>query len=321
MITIGICTKDRPDTLKQNLSHLSNHLSHNRKGFEILITDQSQGFHTQKVVEDFTKRNPAIQIKYFKDTKRGISLARNKVFKLAKGETIGFIDDDIFVSRNWFKELKRALRKYPRAAIIGGKVLPLNKSSLNKIWIKALLENGENWCLAIINKGDKPIVLKDDFLLATANLIIRKKFIKRIGYFDSNFANSNKLFSVFGGEDIDFIMRALEKNLQVVYYPNLVVYHKILLYKLNKNYFRKRFFESGKEIAMFDNKHHDRRSILIKSLDLLKIFPFHIRRTVSQYIFARPRNFYHEARVFFSLGYFLGLLYISLNKLIPLSKF
>jgi len=166
----------------------------------------------------------------------------------------------------------------------------------------------------LLDKGDKTQILKNDFLLGTANLIIRKKFFNLMGGFDESFANQQGLFKIFGGEDIDFVQRAINRGYQVVYYPKLLVFHKILPFKFTKGYFRKRYFEQGKEIANFDRIHRRGDSGASRCWNLIKGVPLDIRRTFSEYLFQRPQNFYHEVHFFYTGGYLLANIVFSLKR-------
>lgn len=306
--SIAICTHNRCYVLKKTVERLINHLNRYASGekFEIIIVDNNSNDKTKEIALGLQKKFKSFPIKYFFEKKQGISFARNKAVEKSRGEILVFIDDDIFISSNWLMMIKRALKRFPRAAIIGGKVLPFQALPKNKKWLLSVKGENDFLVLGLLNKGKKEKILHSDFALATANLIIRKQSIDSIGKFDESFGNNMGFFKIFSGEDIDFVQRALNKNFQVVYYPKLVVYHNLLPHKLTKSYFRWRYFENGKERANFDRIHKGKRVLTYNLLKLMINTPLDLRRTFSEYILDRPQNFCCEVSLFYTLGYLLA---------------
>lgn len=319
MITIAICTKDRPQTLRENLTDLISKLEDSTifDEVEILIVDSSDNQDTKETVNYFRKKGYKSLIQYTTNSKGGISFSRNKALAISKGKVIIFLDDDTFISNNWLKEVKTALQKFPKASLIGGKVLPLNPIPKKLKFILCLKENRLLWPLGILDWGDKTKVTPPDIALGTGGLIIRKEYLNKIGGFDESFGNLQSFPKIFGGEDKDFVYRACRSENQLVYYPKLVLYHKILPYKLTKKFFRWRYFENGKENANFALLHNATpRKPLKECIGLIMDLPLDLRRTFSEYLLKREVNFWHETHLFYSLGYWSGCLTLGIKKLL-----
>ena len=60
--------------------------------FEIIIIDNNSPGNTKELTEVFVKNNPKLKIKYFLETKQGLSFGRNRGIKEAKGDIIIFLD-------------------------------------------------------------------------------------------------------------------------------------------------------------------------------------------------------------------------------------
>ncbi|WP_028121080.1 glycosyltransferase family 2 protein [Epilithonimonas tenax] len=78
---------------------------------EILVVNDGSKDHSQKIIEDFQVRYPD---KIFGFTKEngGLSDARNFGIDRAKGQYIGFVDSDDFVSEKMFEEMYHLAEKY-----------------------------------------------------------------------------------------------------------------------------------------------------------------------------------------------------------------
>jgi len=116
--------------------------------------------------------------------------------------------------------------------------LPVSKIK-KKAWLALFLKEDMSAPFALIDKGDKVRVLVDDYLLPTANIIIRKKYFKSIGFFNKAFASNFGFFKVFGGYSrlgiIYFKTMYFVKNCQ--FNPVLKeTPSKITLFKLMRKY-------------------------------------------------------------------------------------
>ena len=113
-ISIGVITKDRPETLKRCLFSL---LKQTVKPAEIIVVDGSRGRETKEVVSKFSKR---LNIQYVLQKKTGISNARNLVLLNSKQKIVGFVDDDCEAEVGWVEEMVEAHRRSPEADVVQG---------------------------------------------------------------------------------------------------------------------------------------------------------------------------------------------------------
>ena len=309
-VTIAICTRNRPDVLQKSLENLLEIIK-KEKNVEVIVIDASDDKETKNIVESFKKIYENSKLKYFYEKNRGITFSRNRALRESSHNIISFIDDDVFVSKYWFEELIKALVKYPKAAIIGGKILakgPIPK----KNWLSLLIKKKKSfWPYALLDYGNKPKLLKKTPVFS-ANFVIRGQYTKSIGGFCELFANQQSEFKVFGGEDPEFVLRAQNRRLEVVYWPKLKVFHKLFPHKFTKKYFRWRYFENGKENAFIHLIHF--KSKTLKDMGfMVRDFPIHLKRIMGMYLLKRERNFHHELSIFYTIGYFFGTIYFLLR--------
>jgi GT2 family glycosyltransferase len=113
-ITVAVCTKDRPESLKRCLTALQDM---DYPAFEILVVDNASA-------------DPAIKgiavdagARYVHEPRVGLDRARNTALREASFELVAFCDDDVRVSARWLHGYAQAFRD-PRTGVATGLVLP-----------------------------------------------------------------------------------------------------------------------------------------------------------------------------------------------------
>lgn len=192
----------------------------NYPNFEIILADNAS---TDESVA-FTKANfPDVRILVM-DKNYGYCGGNNRAAKLARGEILLFLNNDVFVDSQWLSELIPAFHNNEV-----GIVQPKLRSFLHPDWfeyagaaggfVDAL---GYPFCRGRIfdtleldtgqYETDEPI-----FWASGAAFGIRKSLFEELGGFDEDFE--------FHMEEIDLCWRALRNGYQVWYMPKSVVYH------------------------------------------------------------------------------------------------
>jgi glycosyltransferase involved in cell wall biosynthesis len=92
--------------------------------WEVILVDNNSDDDTRLVFEEFEKHYES-KIRYIFEEKRGISHARNRGIKAARGEIIAFTDDDVIVDNYWIQNIEKAFKEHNDVACVGGKILPV----------------------------------------------------------------------------------------------------------------------------------------------------------------------------------------------------
>ena len=140
------------------------------KDIEIICIDDGSTDSSPEILQEYVKKDERIKI--ITQQNKGSASARNSGIKKAKGEYIGFIDADDYISINYYEELYNAATK-SNADI----------SATNQI---ILVENGQqNLKKCGINNCDKKIISikdKSKIIITTGvscNKIYKNKFLKQ----------------------------------------------------------------------------------------------------------------------------------------------
>ena len=236
LITIVICTFNRAARLQRLLESVRA-LREPRGTFEIIVVDNNSADETMRVVGDYI-RNSGGRARYVFERAPGLSNARNRGVREAKGRYIAFTDDDTLVSPDWLIEIENAFALFPDAAAIGGKVT-LEWSAKPPAWLTADL----HWMLAHTDHGEQVLRL-DRPTLSGANFACNVAALDGPKPFDPNLGRIGN--TLRGGEETEFLQTILSQGRAVYYVPSMVIRHVIEQDRLVKGYFRKLMFDEGR---------------------------------------------------------------------------
>lgn len=120
-LTVAVCTLDRPRLLRQTLGSLAR-AEPPASPWELLVVDNGGSEATRGVVES---RRPPLPVRRVCEPEVGLSRARNRSVREARGEVIAWIDDDVRVTPEWLVGYEDAIRSWPDAAFYGGPIQPV----------------------------------------------------------------------------------------------------------------------------------------------------------------------------------------------------
>ena len=184
--------------------------------YEIIIIDQSEDKKTLNILEEKIRKYK--NIKYYNVKFKGLSKARNFGINKANYKYICLMDDDAKYQENFLEKAKKHLEdsKYD---IISGKILDFET---NQVF------NPE---MEIVDELD--INLNNIDICCSASIVANKEKLKIENInFDENLGVGTK----FGaGEETDFLIKAISKNLKVKYTKELIVYHPYPVNNFNEN--------------------------------------------------------------------------------------
>ena len=150
MITLIICTYNREKYIGLLLDSIAKN-DYPTTDYEIVLVDNNCTDNTHGVCEQFTAAHPEVILRYVVEPKQGLSAARNKGIKEAKGDIIIYVDDDALVDSDYIRIYAEHFAAQPETMAAGGPIEPLYETS-EPAWMspytKALLT-------AWMNYGDK----------------------------------------------------------------------------------------------------------------------------------------------------------------------
>lgn len=232
MISIIVCTYNRDKYLPKMLESAANQTC-SKNDFELILVNNKSTDNTESICKAYGESNTHINYRYFLETEQGLSFARNRGVKEAKGDYIVFIDDDAFLSDNYVSELKKYLEKYKETYIgFGGKIAPFLECDLPK-WMSKYLAS----LMSIIDMGEEVKLFQGTKYPIGANMGFSKAVFDQIGGFNTELGRIGK--SMLGGEEKDFFFRVKSLNAPIYYFPKMFVHHVIPKERLTEEFVKK----------------------------------------------------------------------------------
>ena len=202
-----ICSRNRPKMLFETVESI---LCGDHVPTEIIIVDQSPEPHPELGAMK-TKR--FCEIRYIHSKIVGVSAGRNLGIRSARYKILIFIDDDMFVEPDWFRNLVQAVIKAGPNSVVTGQVLVG----------QAEVPGGK---APSIKKEQQPVVYRGRIgkdVLYTGNMGADRSVFNHIGFFDE-WLGPGTIFPA--AEDNDLGYRLLELGHCICYVPEAIVYHR-----------------------------------------------------------------------------------------------
>jgi len=121
LITVAICTRNRAESLRRTLESLAAMRVPGDVAWEVVVVNNGGTDHTDQVIAAFASRLP---IRREFEPQPGLSRARNRAVDAANGDYIVWTDDDVIVDPGWLAAYAEAFRRWPEAAVFGGRITP-----------------------------------------------------------------------------------------------------------------------------------------------------------------------------------------------------
>lgn len=238
MLTTIICTYNRAKYISNLLESIAaNDLD--KSEYEILLVDNNCTDNTREICDAFAQAHQDVQFRYTKELEQGLSAARNRGIKEAKGDIIVYIDDDALVDTDYLRAYTEWFDSHPKTMACGGPIEPIYETA-EPSWMtpytKALLT-------AWMNYGDKVREYPKGRFPGGGNAAYRKEVFEKVGLF--NTALGRKGNSLMASEEKDIFDKMHAMNMQILYLPTPVLHHIIPQAKLEPDYFNRVTYQIG----------------------------------------------------------------------------
>ena len=238
MLTVIICTYNRAKYIGALLESVAaNDLS--KSEYEIVLVDNNCTDNTRAICDAFAAAHKDVNFRYVVESEQGLSAARNKGIKEAKGDLIVYVDDDALVDTHYLRDYVEWFAANHETMACGGPIEPLyetHEPSWMTPYTKALLT-------AWMNYGDKVREYPKGRYPGGGNAAYRKEVFDKVGVF--NTALGRKGGNLMGSEEKDIFDKMHALGMQVLYLPTPVLHHCIPQAKLEKDYFDRLTLQIG----------------------------------------------------------------------------
>ena len=231
--TIIIPTKNRVDALSQLLDSIQRLDAVDGIVPEIIVADNDSQDDTREHVKAKAScfRVPLQAIRV---TRPGKSAAINDASKLATGDVLAFLDDDVVVDNGWLA----AVRDFFRAGRyqVGQGSIRLPALDQDDAEVLRLVERYRT-----IPKLEFKRKVERVHSLNGANFFALREVFDRVGGFDERLGPGASGTS----EDVEFARRLTNVSIAIGYAPAAVVYHRVDRSRLTEQYFKESHKRQG----------------------------------------------------------------------------
>ncbi len=221
LITVAICTYNRAESLRRTLHSLAAMRVPGGLAWELLVVNNNGTDHTDRVIDEYRDRLP---IRHEFELQPGLSNARNRAVDLSNGNYIVWTDDDVVVDPGWLQEYADAFRRWPDAAVFGGRITPRYEAPVAQ-WVKeceAVL--GGPFAIRNLGEDTLPLSVEENRLPFGANFAIRTVEQRKFRYNPDLGVSPNRRRM---DEETDSIVRILELGAIGYWLPDAAVQHWI----------------------------------------------------------------------------------------------
>lgn len=233
-LSVVVCTYNRARLLRNVLETLClQTLDH--AYFEVIVVDNNSTDDTAAVVTTLARTTP--NLRYVLETQVGLSHARNRGWREARGEYVGYTDDDCKVPHQWLEVAWNVLVEQ-QPAVLGGPYYAFYDTP-KPAWFK------DSYGSRVHNQGKGVLAAEDS--LHGGNLFIRRAQLAELGGFRVDLGMTGGIVA-YGEETA--LLEQLRHSMpgEIIYYaPDLFVYHLVRPEKMAWPRIIRQQFASGRD--------------------------------------------------------------------------
>ena len=213
-ISIVVCTQNRADLLDDLLQTIcEQNLS--TAYYEIIVVDNDSKDRTRLVAKNYCYKYD--NVRYCIELQHGLSNARNRGWIEAKGEYVGYVDDDCKVPTQWLTVAKEVIDQIA-PAIFGGPTYPFYISQ-KPYWWK------DDYGTFKHSQSPRPLH-QSEFLLG-CNFFVRRSILKDMCGFDNTLGMHDENLGYGEESELQSRLSATMSDEIIYYDPKLFVYHLV----------------------------------------------------------------------------------------------
>ena len=233
MLIVIVCTYNRAKYIGNLLESIAaNDLPRNE--YEIVLVDNNCTDNTHEICETFVESHKDVNFRYVKEQEQGLSAARNKGIKEAKGDVLVYVDDDALVDTWYLRTIVEYMDAHPEISAVGGPIIPLYEDTEEPKWMTHFTR--ELLC-GYLYFGEQERSFPGDRYPGGGNAAYRAEVFKEVGLF--NTALGRKGDGLMGSEEKDIFDKMKAQGMRFMYLPKMILHHIIPKKKLERDYFNR----------------------------------------------------------------------------------
>lgn len=232
LVSVVVCTYNREDLITGCLDSLADQTA-DPSSFEVLVIDNNSTDNTNHLVRNYLRLS---NMRLISEPMQGLSHARNRGLREAKGDYVAYLDDDARAEPHYIENILKLLDQFSDSVdCYGGPILPFYTTE-KPAWFKDEYEIRRLRTEAGFEEKGKTF--------SGSNMIWKKTLIEQLGRFNTEVGIRGDLL-ILGEETLLFDKLWDNRGARLYYSPELIVYHWVPDIKLKVRYQLKRNLATG----------------------------------------------------------------------------
>nr|QNO45274.1 hypothetical protein GHMBFEBI_00008 [Methanosarcinales archaeon ANME-2c ERB4]QNO46804.1 hypothetical protein FAOAFBCF_00002 [Methanosarcinales archaeon ANME-2c ERB4] len=308
-LSLLICTHNRADLLWRTIFFLNEAKRPREANVEIFVVANACSDNTIRWLRSYqqvARDDRMLPLRWVEEPTPGKSHALNRAIAHLTTSVVAFVDDDHRVDPNYLVAIHSAVHTYPEVTMFCGRILP-DWDGSEPDWVH---DTGPYRIYPLpvprFDQGKKSYEIRlGGPVPGGGNLILRRDVFDRVGCFSTQFGPHGH--DLAGGEDSDFVLRALAMDERLSYVPDVVQYHYVDLSRFHLSYMMRKSYQRSRAVTRI-RKHTD------------SVIPFYLWRKTATYLakaacsLSWPRTRFYLVRLAAALGEMRGRREASLSS-------
>ena len=233
MLSVILCTYNRDRYIYNVLASLAgNDLPHSE--YEVVLVNNNSTDNTPAECNRFQQDFPDVHFHYCVETQQGLSHARNRGIKEAKGDILVYVDDDALVNPEYLRTYAEFFSRNPMAVAAGGPITPQYDGCTEPDWMSHYTRQ---LVTGALNLGTSEREFPKGAFPGGGNAAYRKSVFDAVGLFNPELGRKGN--SLIGAEEKDLFDKMTSQGMHFYYLPTAILYHLIPPKKLTQDYFNR----------------------------------------------------------------------------------
>ena len=238
MLSVIICTYNRDKYIYNVLESIAQ-CNFPSELYEIVLVNNNSTDNTELECKRFVTDYPNIHFRYVEELQQGLSNARNRGIKEAKGEIIVYVDDDAKVNKAYLQTIYDFFNTHPAVYAAGGAIIPIYETK-EPVWMSHFTKQ---LITGYAYMGEKIIEFKNGKYPGGGNAAYRKEVFEKVGLFNPDLGRKGT--NLIGAEEKDIFDKMNAWGMKIYYLPTMILYHIIPDAKLSLEHFNRLTFSIG----------------------------------------------------------------------------
>lgn len=224
-VSVVICTRNRPDSVRETLRSILACDFPDAKRELIVVDNASDAESAVRIVaSEFDGSTP---VRVVREPVPGLSNARNKGVTESSAGIVVFADDDIEVDRGWLRVLTTPFVHDPRVGATSGVTLPGALKTPTERWTEGFGGRASAFEVRVFDLDSPPpdaplFPFNVGDFGAGRNMAFRRDLLLQLGGFDPALGPGTLAHD---GDDIEALLRVLLSGHSIVHDPTAIVWH------------------------------------------------------------------------------------------------